>query len=77
MMIFLIIFHTCKLREIFLKSLREKIFSKNPILVNGQSGDFNTGLHIPRILFDIDKKDKVKNLVWVLEAIKKTSLFMA
>ena len=56
----------------FLKSLREKnIFQKNPILVNGQSGDFNTGLHIPKILFDIDKKDKVKNLVWVLEAIKK------
>ena len=39
--------------------------------MNGQSGDFNTGLHIPKILFDIDKKDKVKNLVWVLEAIKK------
>ena len=41
------------------------------ILVNGQSGDFNTGLHIPKILFDLDKKDKAKNLFWVLEAIRK------
>lgn len=56
----------------FLNSLREKkYFSKNPILVNGQSGDFNTGLHIPKILFDLDKKDKAKNLFWVLEAIRK------
>lgn len=56
----------------FLNSLREKkYFSKNPILVNGQSGDFNTGLHIPKILFDLDKKDKAKNLFCVLEAIRK------
>ena len=56
----------------FLNSLKEKkYFSKNPILVNGQSGDFNTGLHIPKILFDQDRKDKDKNLFWVLEAIRK------
>ena len=62
----------------FLNSLKEKkYFAKNPILVNGQSGDFNTGLHIPKMLFDLDKNEKGKNLVWVLEAIKKkTFLFM-
>ena len=62
----------------FLNSLKEKkYFTQNPIIVNGQSGDFNTGLHIPKILFDLDNNKMNNELINVVEAIKKTLLFMA
>ena len=56
----------------FLNYLKEKkYFTKNPIIVNGQSGDFNTGLHIPKNLYDLDKNNTTNDLVNVVEAIKK------
>ena len=56
----------------FLNCLKEKkYFTKNPIIVNGQSGDFNTGLHIPKNLFDLDKNNITNDIVNVVEAIKK------
>ena len=56
----------------FLNFLKEKkYFTKNPIMVNGQSGDFNTGLHIPKSLYDLDKNNLSNKLVNVVEAINK------
>ena len=56
----------------YLNYLKEKkYFTKNPIIVNGQSGDFNTGLHIPKNLYDLDKNNTTNDLVNVVEAIKK------
>ena len=56
----------------FLNSLREKkYFTKKPIIVNGQSGDFNTGLHIPKTLYDFDKNNTTNDLANVIEAIRK------
>ena len=55
----------------FLKELKDRgYFNKNSIIINGQSGDFNSGLHIPATLYDLDKEGKNKNSS-ILEAIKK------
>lgn len=55
----------------FLKELKERgYFTKNPIIINGQSGDFNSGLHIPSTLYDFDKQGKNNNSS-ILESIKK------
>ena len=61
----------------FLKELKERgYFTKNPIIINGQTGDFNSGLHIPSILYALDKEGKNNNSS-ILESIKKTLWFMA
>ncbi len=52
------------------KMLKEKILSKDAIIINGQSGDFNTGNHIPEILM---KGNSFKNF---LKAVKKKHFFL-
>ena len=47
----------------FLNELNEKkYFTKDPIIVNGQSGDFNSGLHIPLDLYLADIKGDKTNV---------------
>lgn len=56
----------------FLNELKKKkYFTKEPIIVNGQSGDFNSGLHIPLDLYLSDIQGNKKNYSKVIEAIKK------
>ena len=52
------------------KMLREKILPKDAIIINGQSGDFNTGNHIPESLM---KNNSFKDF---LESVKKKHFFL-
>ena len=52
------------------KMLNDKVLPQEAIIINGQSGDFNTGNHIPDSLI---KKNNFKNF---LESLKKKHFFL-
>ena len=58
----------------FLKDLNEKkYFKENSFIINGQSADFHTGLHIPENLYliDIDQEKKIDNKEVIATIIDK------
>ena len=45
----------------FLKDMQKLLFKKNAYIINGQSGDFNSGMHIPDSLYYLDTNSSGKN----------------
>ena len=46
----------------FLKDMQKNyFFKKNAYIINGQSGDFNSGMHIPDSLYYLDTNSSGKN----------------
>lgn len=62
----------------FLKIMQdENFFKKKAILVNGQSGDFNSGMHIPKSLNEFDRNFSNKYKDILLESINKKHFILS